>query len=55
MGKTISQFRRQLRMEKAADLLRAGILNVTQVAMEVGYAGLYPLATPAQRPARERT
>lgn len=38
MGKTISQFIRQLRMEKAAELLRAGKLNVTQVAMEVGYA-----------------
>jgi AraC-like DNA-binding protein len=38
MGKTISQFIRQLRMEKAAELLRDGKLNVTQVAMEVGYA-----------------
>jgi AraC-like DNA-binding protein len=38
MGKTISQFIRQLRMEKAAELLRAGKLNVTQVAMEVGYS-----------------
>jgi len=38
MSKTISQYLRQLRMEKAAELLRAGRLNVTQVAMEVGYA-----------------
>jgi AraC-like DNA-binding protein len=38
MGRTISQFLRQLRMEKAAELLRAGRLNVTQVAMEVGYS-----------------
>ena len=38
MGKTISQYIRQLRMDKAAELLRAGQLNVTQVAMEVGYA-----------------
>lgn len=38
MGKTISQYLRQLRMEKAAELLRAGKLNVTQVAMEVGYS-----------------
>jgi AraC-like DNA-binding protein len=70
MGKTISQYLRQLRMEKAAELLRAGKLNVTQVAMEVGYSssshfsvafhetfgccpGLYPLATPTQRSARE--
>ena len=38
MGKTISQYLRQLRMEQAAELLRAGRLNVTQVAMEVGYS-----------------
>jgi AraC family transcriptional regulator len=38
MGKTISQYLRQLRMDKAAELLRAGKLNVTQVAMEVGYS-----------------
>jgi len=38
MGQTISQFLRQLRMEKAAELLRQGRLNVTQVAMEVGYS-----------------
>jgi AraC family transcriptional regulator len=38
MGKTISQYLRDLRMEKAAELLRAGKLNVTQVAMEVGYS-----------------
>jgi len=38
MGKTISQYLRQLRMEKASELLRAGKLNVTQVAMEVGYS-----------------
>ena len=38
MGKTISQYIRQLRMDKAAQLLREGKLNVTQVAMEVGYS-----------------
>ena len=38
MGRTISQFLRQLRMEKAAELLREGRMNVTQVAMEVGYS-----------------
>lgn len=38
MGKTISQYLRQLRMEKAAELLRSGNLNVTQVAMAVGYS-----------------
>ena len=38
MGKTISQYIRQLRMDRAAELLRAGELNVTEVAMEVGYS-----------------
>jgi AraC-like DNA-binding protein len=38
MGKTISQYLRQLRMERAAELLRDSKLNVTQVAMEVGYS-----------------
>jgi len=38
MGKTISQYLRQLRMEKAAELLRSGKHNVTEVAMEVGYS-----------------
>jgi len=37
-GQTITQFLRQLRMEKAAELLRAGEHNVTEVALEVGYA-----------------
>ena len=36
-GMTIPQFLRQRRMEKAAELLRAGRLNVTEVALEVGY------------------
>jgi AraC-like DNA-binding protein len=37
-GKTITQYLRQLRMEKAADLLRSGEYNVTEAALEVGYA-----------------
>lgn len=37
-GQTISQHLRRLRMEKAAELLRQGELNVTEVALEVGYA-----------------
>jgi AraC-like DNA-binding protein len=37
-GRTISQYLRDLRMERAAKLLREGKLNVTQVAMEVGYS-----------------
>ena len=38
MGKTIFQHLRDLRMDRAAELLREGRLNVTQVAMEVGYS-----------------
>lgn len=37
-GMTMPQYIRQLRMERAAELLRAGRLNVTEVAMEVGYS-----------------
>jgi AraC-like DNA-binding protein len=39
-GKTITQYLRQLRMERAAELLRAGEFNVTEVALEVGYSSL---------------
>ena len=39
-GKTITQYLRQLRMERAAELLRAGEFNVTEVALEVGYNSL---------------
>lgn len=39
-GTTIPQFLRQLRMEKAAELLKSGKFNVTEVAMEVGYSSL---------------
>src|SRR5215475_2652574 len=37
-GQTITQYLRRLRMEKAAELLRSGEYNVTEVALEVGYA-----------------
>lgn len=37
MGKGIFQYLRALRMERAAELLREKKLNVTQVALEVGY------------------
>jgi AraC family transcriptional regulator len=37
-GKSIFQCLRELRMERAAELLREGRLNVTQVALEVGYS-----------------
>jgi len=37
-GKTIPSHLRELRMERAAALLREGKLNVTEVALEVGYS-----------------
>lgn len=40
MGRTIPQYVRQLRMEKAAELLRSGSFNVTEAALEVGYSSL---------------
>lgn len=39
-GQTIPQSLRQLRMEKAAELLKTGRFNVTEVALEVGYNSL---------------
>jgi AraC-like DNA-binding protein len=39
-GQTITQHLRQLRMDRAAELLRAGRHNVTEVALEVGYNSL---------------
>lgn len=39
-GRTITQQLRQLRMDKAAELLRSGEYNVTEAAMEVGYNSL---------------
>lgn len=40
MRKTIPQYLRQLRMERAAELLKTGRLNVTEAALEVGYSSL---------------
>jgi AraC-like DNA-binding protein len=40
MGQTITAFLRDLRMEKAAALLREGRLNFTEAALEVGYSSL---------------
>jgi AraC-like DNA-binding protein len=37
-GQTITQYLRRLRMDQAAELLRLGEMNVTEVALEVGYA-----------------
>lgn len=40
MGMTISQYLRQLRLDRAAELLRSGDFNVTEAALEVGYNSL---------------
>lgn len=40
VGLTIPQFLRNLRMERAVELLRSGRYNVTEAATEVGYASL---------------
>lgn len=39
-GLTIPQYLRQLRMERAAELLKSGKFNVTEAALEVGYSSL---------------
>jgi AraC-like DNA-binding protein len=40
MGMTIPQYLRQIRVERAAELLLGGRHNVTEAAMEVGYSSL---------------
>ena len=40
LGMTIPQYIRQLRLERAAELLRSGRFNVTEAALEVGYSSL---------------
>lgn len=40
MGMTIPQYLRKIRMERAAGLLQSGKYNVTEAALEVGYASL---------------
>lgn len=40
VGMTISQYLRQIRIEKAANLLKTGKFNVTEAALEVGYNSL---------------
>jgi AraC-like DNA-binding protein len=44
-GMTIQQYVRQVRMERAAELLRAGKCNVTEAALEVGYNSLSHFST----------
>jgi AraC family transcriptional regulator len=45
VGKTISVTLRDLRMERAASLLREGRMNVTEAAMAVGYSSLSHFST----------
>src|SRR5207237_10107350 len=40
VGLTIPQYLRNLRIERAAELLRSGRYNVTEAATEVGYSSL---------------
>jgi len=40
MGMTIPQYLRQIRMERAAEMLKTGQFNVTEAALEVGYNSL---------------
>ncbi len=40
IGVTIPQYLRQLRMERAAELLLTGKFNVTETALEVGYSSM---------------
>lgn len=44
-GMTAQQFLRQVRMERAAELLRTGRCNVTETALEVGYNSLSHFST----------
>ncbi len=45
MGMTLTQFLRQVRLERAAELLRSGKFNVTQAALEVGYSSIGHFST----------
>lgn len=44
-GQTIQQYLRQIRLERAAELLRTGRCNVTEAALEVGYNSLSHFST----------
>ena len=45
MGMTISQYLRQVRLERAAELLRSGKCNVTEAALSVGYSSIGHFST----------
>jgi AraC-like DNA-binding protein len=45
VGMTLQQFLRQVRLERAAELLRSGRCNVTEAALEVGYNSLSHFST----------
>ncbi|MBL9127579.1 MAG: helix-turn-helix transcriptional regulator [Verrucomicrobiales bacterium] len=44
-GTTIQQYLRQIRLERAGELLRTGRCNVTEAALEVGYTSLSHFST----------
>lgn len=44
-GMTVQQYLRQVRLERAAELLRSGKCNVTEAALEVGYSSLSHFST----------
>lgn len=44
-GTTIQQYLRQVRLERAAELLRTGRCNVTEAALEVGYSSVSHFST----------
>ncbi|MCP5527776.1 MAG: helix-turn-helix domain-containing protein [Verrucomicrobiales bacterium] len=44
-GQTLQQYLRQIRLERAAELLRSGRCNVTEAAFEVGYNSLSHFST----------
>ncbi|MCC6232770.1 MAG: helix-turn-helix transcriptional regulator [Verrucomicrobiales bacterium] len=45
VGKTLQQYLREIRLERAAELLRTGQCNVTEAAMAVGYNSLSHFST----------
>lgn len=48
-GQTIQEYARELRLQKALDLLRQGDISITEVALEVGYGHSSSLTTAVKR------